>query len=221
MVMLAESERDYLTSRYNVYEDMVVGQGAMPAPSVGYQGCSTVESVRPQMTPQNFLTMSEGWRKLGRTEPNSSLEAAGEQPIMPAMAQGPLEEPPGPVSPAWWPARKAATVSSCEKRHNQLRSPPMGGHQLTVQINLLPSPHLFLPLPREALLLYGEMTCPRGRVQPIQARHIQAASCKDAGSVCCMSDGIHPSAAPLQSTPLLQPAGRRRDMTREAAHKVI
>ena len=119
----------------------------MPAPSVGYQGCSTVESVRPQMTPQNFLTMSEGWRKLGRTEPNSSLEAAGEQPIMPAMAQGPLEEPPGPVSPAWWPARKAATVSSCEKRHNQLRSPPMRGHQLTVQINLLPSPHLFLPPP--------------------------------------------------------------------------
>jgi len=31
---------------------------------------------------------------------------------MPAMAQGPLEEPPGPVSPGWCPARKAATVSS-------------------------------------------------------------------------------------------------------------
>ena len=47
------------------------------------------------------------------TEPYSSEAAAGAQPNMPAMAQGPLEEPPGPVSPGWWPARKAATVSSC------------------------------------------------------------------------------------------------------------
>jgi hypothetical protein len=60
----------------------VVGQGAIPAPSVGYQG-----------------------------EPYSSEAAAGAQPNMPAMAQGPLADPPGPVSPGWWPARKAATVS--------------------------------------------------------------------------------------------------------------
>ena len=35
------------------------------------------------------------------TEPYSSEAAAGAQPNMPAMAQGPLEEPPGPVSPGW------------------------------------------------------------------------------------------------------------------------
>eukprot|EP00960_Hanusia_phi_P022084 654064-Hanusia_phi.AAC.6 len=32
-----------------------------------------------------------------------------------------LEDPPGPVSPAWWPAKKAATVSSCKSESNRER----------------------------------------------------------------------------------------------------
>ena len=32
---------------------------------------------------------------------------------MPAIAQGPFDDPPGPVSPGWCPARNAATDSSC------------------------------------------------------------------------------------------------------------
>jgi hypothetical protein len=74
---------------------------------------------------------------------------------MPAMAQGPLEEPPGPVSPAWWPARKAATVSSCGTRHHQLRSLPMRGHQLPVQ------PDVCAALPPSLAPLRGTAT--RGR----------------------------------------------------------
>lgn len=54
-------------------------------------------------------------RETRLTLPYSSEEAAGAQPIIPAIAQGPLDDPPGPVSPAWCPARKAATVSSCNE----------------------------------------------------------------------------------------------------------
>ena len=62
------------------YESRVVGHGAPPDSSDGYQG-----------------------------EPNSTDEPAEVQPNMPAIAQGPLEEPPAPVSPAWWPARCSST----------------------------------------------------------------------------------------------------------------
>mmetsp|Transcript_8578 Transcript_8578/g.13526 ORF Transcript_8578/g.13526 Transcript_8578/m.13526 type:complete len:144 (+) Transcript_8578:372-803(+) len=55
----------------------------------------------------------------GLTEPYSSEAAAGAQPNMPARAHGPLAEPPGPVSPAWCPAKKAATVSSCGAKFSQ------------------------------------------------------------------------------------------------------
>ena len=88
----------------NIYDARVVGHGAMPALSVGYHGCI-------KHTGQNW---DSGLRNSARTSPYSSAAAAGEHPKRPAIAHGPFADPPGPVSPAWCPAKNAATDSSCK-----------------------------------------------------------------------------------------------------------